>query len=89
MTMTLKDKLLEIKKELIVLDRDKIFEDGVNIKLLRSENNYKNSVENNCDYILSRNNYKAIMAMDRYNRWKEKKINEEKNKYGFIKVIKP
>ena len=36
MIMTLKDKLLEIKKELIVLDRDKIFEDGVNIKLLRS-----------------------------------------------------
>lgn len=89
MIMTLKDKLLEMKKELVILDRNEIFENGVNIKLLRSENNYKNSVKNNCDYILSRNNYKAIMAMDRYNRWKEKKINEEKNKYGFIKIIKP
>lgn len=89
MIMTLKDKLLEIKKELVILDRNEIFENGVNVKLLRSEENYKNSIENNCDYILSRNNHKAIMAMDRYNRWKEKRINEEKNKYGFIKVIKP
>ena len=89
MIMTLKDKLLEIKKELVVLDRDKMFEDGVNVKLLRSEDNYKKAIENNCEYILSRNNYKAIMAMDRYDRWKEKKANEEKNKYRFIKVIKP
>lgn len=87
--MTLKDKLLHIKKELIVIDRNKIFEDGINAKLLRAEKNYTEAVENNCNYILSRSNYKAMMAIDRYNKWKEKKVSEKENKYGFVKIIKP
>lgn len=36
---------------------------------------------------MSRNNYKAMMAIDRYNKRKEKKGNEEENKYGFIEII--
>lgn len=87
--MILRDKLLEIKKELIYMDRDKIFKDGVSNKLSRSEEKYQNDIKNNCDYILSRSNYKAMMAINRYNKWKENKRNEEKNNYGFVEVIKP
>lgn len=85
--MTLRDKLNEINKELIKIPRDKIFNDGVNVKLERSQDNYSTIIEKNCKYIMSRNNYKAMMAIDRYNKRKEKKGNEEENKYGFIEII--
>lgn len=83
--MTLKETLNEIKKELIPRDRDEIFREGVNIKLGRNERKYENAVEANCKYILSRSNYKAMMAIDRYNKRKEK--NNEETKYGFIETI--
>lgn len=85
--MTLRDKLISIEKELVDLDREKIYNDGVDIKLGRSEDNYQHIIEENCKYILSRSNYKAMMAIDRYNKRKEKNKDEKKNEYGFIQII--
>lgn len=84
--MSLKETLNEIRKELTPLDRNKIFEEGVNIKLGRTKENYEKAIELNCRYILSRSNYKALMAIDRYNKRKEKN-NEEESEYGFIEII--
>ena len=86
--MTLRDKLLEIRNELKpVKDVEKIFDDGLEMKLGRSEDNYQKAIKKNCEYILSRSNYKAIMAIDRYNRYKERHKDEQKDNYGFIETI--
>ena len=39
-------------------------------------------------YILSRSNYKAMMAIDRYTKRKDKKSkDEQEDNYGFIETI--
>ena len=85
--MTLKDNLLKIKDELIEKDPDIIYNQGVDIKLGRSEDNYQKAIQKNCEYILSRSNHKVIMALDRYNKRKEKNKDDEKSKFGFIEII--
>ena len=87
--MTLHDKLLDIKSELVYRNPKELFDEGVNIKLVRSQNNYTKALKENCDYILSRSNYKAMMAIDKHARYKEKNKNDKKINYGFVKVIKP
>ena len=87
--MTLHDKLLNIKSELVYRNPKELFDEGVNIKLVRSQNNYTKALKENCDYILARSNYKAMMAIDKYTRYKEKNKNDKKINYGFVKVIKP
>lgn len=87
--MTLHDKLLDIKSELVYRNPKELFDEGVNIKLVRSQNNYTKALKENCDYILSRSNYKAMMAIDKHTRYKEKNKNDKKINYGFVKVIKP
>ena len=87
--MTLRDKLLNIKKELY-LDKDpkEIIKEGIDIKIGRTEDNYNETVKKNCMYILSRSNYKVMMAIDRYNRRKDRiNKNEENDKYGFVETI--
>ena len=85
--MTLREKLKQIKNELTPQDPESIFREGVNIKLGRSEDKYEDAIRKNCAYILSRNNYKAMMAIDRYNRRKEKNKDEEETNYGFVEII--
>ena len=87
--MTLHDKLLNIKSELVYRNPKELFDEGVNIKLVRSQNNYTKALKENCDYILSRSTYKAMMAIDKHTRYKEKNKNDKKINYGFVKVIKP
>ena len=87
--MTLHDKLLNIKSELVYRNPKELFDEGVNIKLVRSQNNYTKALKENCDYILSRSNYKAMMAIDKHTRYKEKNKNDKKINYGFVKVIIP
>ena len=87
--MTLHDKLLNIKSELVYRNPKELFDEGVNIKLVRSQNNYTKALKANCAYILSRSNYKAMMAIDKHTRYKEKNKNDKKINYGFVKVIKP
>lgn len=87
--MTLRDKLLNIKKELY-LDKNpkEIIQEGIDIKIGRTEDKYNETVKKNCMYILSRSNYKVMMAIDRYNKRKDR-INkdEENDKYGFVETI--
>lgn len=85
--MTLKETLNQINKELQPRDPDSVFEEGVNIKLGRSEDRYEDIVKKNCMYILSRKNHKVMMAIDRYNRYKEKYGNGKESNYGFIETI--
>lgn len=87
--MTLRDKLLDMEKEAKYQSPERIYSDGVNTKLTRSQKNYENNIEENCKYILSRSNYKAMMAMDRYSKWKENRKDGKEDEYGFIEVIKP
>lgn len=84
--MSLNANLTKIRKELTPIPRSKIMADGVSRKLGRSEKNYEKTVEANCRYILSRSNYKALMAVDRYEKYKEKN-NETESSYGFIEII--
>ena len=78
--MTLRDKLLNIKKELY-LDKSpkEIIKEGIDIKIGRTEDNYNETVKKNCMYILSRSNYKVMMAIDRYNRRKDRINKNEEN----------
>ena len=76
--------LNEIKKDLN--KKEDPLKRGVNIKINRSLSNYRKNIELNCKYILSRNNYKAFMAIDRYTKRKERNKNEEEVKWGFIET---
>ena len=86
--MTLYDKLIGIRKELFSStgNRDALKE-GLKIKLDRIEDNYNRTIEDNCNYILSRSNAKVFKALQRFNIRKEKKGNEEKSNWGFIESI--
>lgn len=85
--MTLKEILIQIDKELQPRDPQSVFEEGVNLKLDRSEDRYKEIVKKNCMYILSRKNHKVMMAIDRYNKYKEKYGDGKESNYGFIETI--
>lgn len=78
-------KLLEIKDELNSLNKN-AFKEGIDIKLNRVEENYNKAIELNCNYILSRSNYKVFKALNRYNKKKENQ-NEDQTNRGFINII--
>lgn len=71
--------LLQIKKDLV--EDPETLKKGLDKKLNRSESNYEKSIIKNCEYILSRNSYKALMTIDRYNKRKERNNYEEETKY--------
>lgn len=80
-------KLIRIRQELDSMSSNKsLFNKGVQVKLDRIESNYNKAVELNCDYILSRSNYKVFKAMERFRKNKENKDGEETN-WGFIEII--
>jgi hypothetical protein len=83
--MNLKDKLDIIRNDLNKINNShkELLLKGLDIKLERVGKKYNQTIIDNCKYILSRNNYKVMMSINRYNRRKEKK-NEEKLKYRFI-----
>ena len=85
--MTLNEKLREIKTELKRIPKNEIIKDGVDTKLGRSRRNYEEAIEKNCKYILSRDNYKAMIAIARYAKKKERLNDEEEIKYGFVETI--
>ena len=87
--MTLKDNIRKIKKELYINKTpEQILQEGVELKLGRAENKYNEAIKKNCMYILSRSNYKAMMAIDRYTKRKDKKSkDEQEDNYGFIETI--
>ena len=78
-------KLLDIRDELNSLNKN-AFKEGINIKLNRIEENYNEAIELNCNYILSRSNYKVFKALNRYNKKKENQNEDEVNR-GFINII--
>ncbi len=80
---SLYNKLLEIKEELNF--KPFTLESGLDKKLERTNNNYIFTLKKNCEYILSRNNYKAIKAIEKYNNKKENE-DEEESKCGFIET---
>ena len=82
--MTLFDKLMSIKNELDNLSNNALKE-GLDIKLDRIERKYNNIIEANCNYILSRSNYKVFKALNRYA--KKEKLNVKKSIRGFIESI--
>ena len=74
------NRLIEIKKELDLMATNKnAIKEGVQLKLDRIEENYDRVVELNCDYILSRSNYKVLRALEAFQRKKEKEDEEEAN----------
>ena len=81
------NRLIRIRQELDSMSSKKnLFNEGVQVKLDRIESNYNKLVELNCDYILSRSNYKVFKAMERFRKNKENKDGEETN-WGFIEII--
>lgn len=81
------NRLIRIRQELDSMSSNKnLFNEGVQVKLDRIESNYNKLVELNCDYILSRSNYKVFKAMERFRKNKENKDGEETN-WGFIEII--
>lgn len=81
------NRLIRMREELDSMSSNKnLFNEGVQVKLDRIESNYNKLVELNCDYILSRSNYKVFKAMERFRKNKENKDGEETN-WGFIEII--
>ena len=81
------NRLIRIRQELDSMSSKKnLFNEGVQVKLDRIESNYNKLVELNCDYILSRSNYKVFKAMERFRKNKENKDGEATNS-GFIEII--
>lgn len=81
------NRLIRIRQELDSMSSKKnLFNEGVQVKLDRIESNYNKLVELNCDYILSRSNYKVFKAMERFRKNKENKDGEATN-WGFIEII--
>lgn len=82
-------KLMEIKKELkdCLKLKDNVLKNELDRKLNKIDDMYNKTIELNCDYILSRSNYKVLKTIDRYNKQKEKKGNEDKLNRGFIETI--
>ena len=78
-------KLCNIKDEMDSWNKDS-FQEGVDIKLNRIDENYSKAIELNCNYILSRSNYKVFKALDRYQKRKEKSGDDKVNR-GFIEII--
>jgi len=68
-------------------DKEEAFREAFQIKNDRAVTNYEHTVKLNCRYILTRSNYKAIKAIERYNKKKERDQDEDKFEYGFIEVI--
>lgn len=83
--MTLNDKLNSLY--LPIRNPSTLFNKCVSDRLKNSKNNYEYLIEKNCIYILSRNNSKALKALNRYQKRKEKDNYEEENKYGFIETF--
>lgn len=81
--------LLSIKQELLECssNKDTLLKNGIDLKLARVEERYTHIIELNCDYILSRSNYKTWKALDRFNKKKEKSGDENKSNRGFIEII--
>ena len=82
-------KLISIKKELnnCITFKDTILQNELDKKLTKIDELYNKTIELNCDYILSRSNYKVLKTIDRYNKKKEKTNNENKFNRGFIETI--
>jgi len=73
-----KDLLKEIKTEVDSFSgKEEIANKAVDRKLNRSLDNFEKNIELNVKYILSRNNYKVLKALDRAAKKKEKKGKEE------------
>lgn len=83
MASKLRNRLLSIKYDLEGADNMDPLNEGLNIKLDRTEHNYQQNIIKNCNYILSRNNCKAILALSKYMEQQEKE-NGEKIKYTSI-----
>ena len=66
---------------------EKVYLEAARCKLGASAKHYQEVVEKNCRYILSRNNHKALMCIERYNKRKEKQNYEQENKIGFIDTL--
>lgn len=86
--MGIYDKLMDIREELSSKnDNVDALKEGLKIKLDRIEYNYNRTIEDNCNYILSRSNVKVFKALQRFNNRKEKEGNEEESNWGFIESI--
>lgn len=86
--MGIYDKLMDIREELSSKNDDvDALKEGLKIKLDRIEYNYNRTIEDNCNYILSRSNVKVFKALQRFNNRKEKEGNEEESNWGFIESI--
>ena len=82
---SLHDTLVEIQKELE--PKGEALQKGLDKKLKRTSKAYEKAVQKNCEYILSRSNYKVLMAIDRHEKKKEKEDeDEEETNYGFIET---
>lgn len=82
-------KLIHIKRELndCLNLKDSVLKNELDRKLNKIDYMYNKTIELNCDYILSRSNYKVLKTIDRYNKQKEKTQNENKLNRGFIETI--
>lgn len=84
---TASEKLYSIKAELDSAEvASNSLKEGVDIKLDRAERRYDEIVERNCDYILSRSNYKVFKALTAYEK-RRKKQDGKKNHRGFIEAV--
>lgn len=85
MNMTLSDKLYDIR--VVKKSPAAVYKESLSLRLGMQTKNYKETIERNCKYILSRSNQVALRCIERYNKRKEKHDYDEEHKIGFINAL--
>ena len=75
--MKISDKLLYLKSLFENVDKQALLNNGLDIKLDRTDKLYQNMIERNIEYLLYRNNTKVIRNIEKYYK-KKVKENEKK-----------
>ena len=75
--MKVSDKLLYLKSLFENVDKQALLNNGLDIKLDRTDKLYQNMIERNIEYLLYRNNTKVIRNIEKYYK-KKAKENEKK-----------
>ena len=75
--MKVSDRLLYLKSLFKNVDKQALLNNGLDIKLDRTDKLYQNMIERNIEYLLYRNNTKVIRNIEKYYK-KKAKENEKK-----------
>ena len=81
--MKVSDRLLYLKSLFKNVDKQALLNNGLDIKLDRTDKLYQNMIERNIEYLLYRNNTKVIRNIEKYYKKKAKENEKKLNGWTF------